>query len=1368
MMEGDVGGGRKRAWRRWALIVGGLGLVGVVLAVVLNREVAPQKSPPLQARLELAAGDVRVRTGSAVRDAASGAALSAGAGIETGRGARALVRMPDGSTVFMRSDSQLTLDRDSLVLAKGEYWVDAPPTDRKPLVHRVGDVEISAAEAGLSIRRDGERVAVYVARGNAAVNAKHGRVEVRAGEQATVLAGKAPTVAPIAFWDDWTGGMADAGAGARALGTAFGSIYGIDAQGSPRSPARRLEISQQAVRAVVRDGLAETEVEQTFFNPGERDVEGWYWFTVPPRATVTGFAVETDGTLVEGEFIERREAAAQYVEAKGSGHSPALLEYIDSSTYRARIFPIAAGGTRRVMLRYLELRPVTGDKLEYVYPMGTGEPVRIGDFSLSVDLGEAGTRMQIATLADARIEQGGKLVTMRRSGYTPRAPFQLEAKLGRARPPLTVARFDPGDGSADYVLARYVPDLAWESVERQRADVVVVVDTSAAGDESARQLKVATAEAILRALSDDDRFALIALDVSAKVLHPKAGLAPAAEREIERALEALADHSSGGATDLAAFFDEALSRVHGTEQPAIVYVGDGLATSGELSGEQIVDRLRRALGTSRARLFAVGVGSDADYGLLGELARVGGGESFRVDESEESTARALELAAAIKAPTVTDFELDLGAGLDEVFTNANGKLSRGTEVTVLARTHHDFPKTVKVRGRLGGKSFEKSYVVQADDSVVNAFVPRLWAAEYVRRLLGQGKDPNAERGRIVKLGVDYGLMTPYTSVLALENELAYEQRGIPRRRSRLRGVRLGALDPALERRLSRPAELFAAPRVAFGCDAKQESAAEATAVAPHPATPVAPPPTAAGSPTPTALAEEPKELQNLTPEELAEKASPPMPRAVSAELAPARAEPSRPMSAVRSAGGAKKEGGLGRRSADDHDSPSGARSPKPSEPAKPLLLVGVCSDAAGRPLANRVSLWRKRLAAASTGGELLARYDAAYRACEIDDWQAERLFLELLQQRIRDAATAETVLARFADRADVKKYLGKLILRRTVDQSLIAAVQRALHGGTVNWLEADLTLQAIADPHERLAKLRQIAATAPGDPNGDIRIVQLLLEIGSKEEALALGRRLRDQGTMTPDIARRLGDVLAASGLADDAVRVYSEIVEFDRDNAASRRLLGDIFLRHRWYDPAYRQYRTLTTASPSDALAWLRLAAAAAGAGRIDEALRLERRVATAEGTPGPSDPRRWARLWSAARLGGLLAAPNTPNDPEAERRARSIERELKELGLFSGPGRLVILTWEDFALDLALVPRRDGHDLALGELTDAAPVALASVLLSAADAPRTQFVARVRNRPEARPSPVFVHSIDWDGKHFKVTRHERRLEPRAVEVEL
>src|SRR6185369_13419377 len=173
---------------------------------------------------------------------------------------------------------------------------------------------------------------------------------------------------------------------------------------------------------------------------------------------------------------------------------------IDGRSYRARIFPVPASGARRVVLRYLELLGTHGGRVEYLYPLraaegsktAAGAPsggVTIGEFALTVDLGEDAVGMPIATLADAVIEDGGKRVTMRRSGYTPRADFLLEASLRKKAAPFRVARYSAGGDRADYVMARYVPDVDWASVKDAPADLVVVVDTWASADESARQQK---------------------------------------------------------------------------------------------------------------------------------------------------------------------------------------------------------------------------------------------------------------------------------------------------------------------------------------------------------------------------------------------------------------------------------------------------------------------------------------------------------------------------------------------------------------------------------------------------------------------------------------------------------------------------------------------------------------------------------------------------------------------------------------------------------------------------------------------------------------------------------------------------------------
>ncbi|HEY8377208.1 MAG TPA: VIT domain-containing protein, partial [Nannocystis sp.] len=719
--------------------------------------------------------------------------------LSTGTGARALVRLGDGSRIFLRDGTRVTI-AGGVTLHEGQLWLEAPPLEegQKAVVHRLGDAEVSLSDGGASLSFGAGEAEVYVAEGLAIVSSAGGRAEVKAGERATVTAGAAPAVEPVAFWDDWTGGMGDRAGGGLRAGAGSGALYAIDRAGPPGAPALPLSIQRQTVRIAIEDELAETLVDQRFFNPSSTPVEGWYWFTVPEDAQLVSFALETNGQLVEGEIVERKQAAATYEAAVRRDNDPALLEWIDAHTVRARIYPVPPAGERRIVLRYQQLLVESEGKLRYRYPLAAPrgrEAATIEEFSLEVQLrGGIERNYHLATLGEARVSTDGRQVTMRRSGYTPRADFELELtrKPERNRAPLRANLFRPGGDQASYVMVRWAPDLDMAKIEAPRGDVVVVVDTSAAGDPSEQQTKLAVAEALLRSLSAGDRFAVMSADVTARVLYPAEGLAEATPEAISAALEQVAGHGAGGATDLGAIFEQALARVHGLEQPAVVYVGDGLATSGERSGDALAERLRRSMTGSRARLFTVGVGAEIDAAMLARLARVGGGEALRVEGPEQAVVRALELSGALKTPTITDLEIGLGEGLDDVFVSAGGKLSRGQELVLLARTHHDLPSKVTISGRLGGESFSKEYPLTFVGGPLDRMVPRLWAAAYVERLLGDSRGLEVVRGKILALGLEYGLMTPFTSFLALDSEYAYAQQGILRRHRELGGLRLTA------------------------------------------------------------------------------------------------------------------------------------------------------------------------------------------------------------------------------------------------------------------------------------------------------------------------------------------------------------------------------------------------------------------------------------------------------------------------------------------------------------------------------------------------------------------------------------------------
>jgi tetratricopeptide (TPR) repeat protein len=1379
------------------------------------------------ARLDLVSGDVTVEEeGQAGKGqkVISGTPLAVSSRVKTGPGARALVRTSDGASVFLRGDSEILLQAKGFVLERGEAWLDAPYGEGEAVACKLGKHEVSAASAGLSIKRAGDDVDVYVARGLAILTSPGGRVEINAGEQGSAKGTEAPKIAPVAFWQDWTGGMGDSRPSHGTVGSGSGRIYGLDPFAPPGTPARKLNIARQTVRAVIRDGLAETEVDQTFGNPGGRAIEGWYWFTVPPEAIVTSFALETNGRLVEGEVTEKREAAATYARAMAAANDPALLEWIDGRSYRARIFPIPANGTRRVVLRYLEVMPTVEGKLRYVYPMRSADPVRFDELALSVDLGKPWEGRTVATSLDATFDPSTNAVSMRRSGYVPRADFQVEIGAPKTKP-LRAWRFAGGADQADYLMVRYVPEVAFDKLPPAKGDVVVVVDTSAGGDEASKQLRTAAAEGVLRSLADGDHFALIALDVTPTVVYPAKGLATASEAEISKALEKLAEHSVGGATDLGAMFEPALERLHGAEQPAVVYVGDGVTTSGETTSEGLMERLRRSLSGSRARLFTVGTGPDARHELLAQLSRVGGGRHFRVDEADQTTEQALRLTSAIKMPTITDLEIDLGAGLDQPFYSATGKLARGEELVLYARTHHKLPEKVHVKGRVGGQAFDNEFELKVAEDGVAPLVPRLWANEYARRLLG-GSNPDDARSKVLDLGLEYGLITPFSSIIALDSESAYARMGIQRRSSRLRGVKLSTIPASdfgeapkssggsLSRILLGPGTgTFGCSRSDFapsdepvsykdndksgGTGSKSKgaegsmggpSSPESTTVA---AAPLAQSGedqaaseglkdrngpaggfahggdldgdkaekkravkgddddesnTATASPTATAAAS--AAAGPAIPEAPPKKLSPPgIPLDPGGERGTVTTKPKVGATDLR-----PQDGADAAKNNVKEETPAVAKPPSlPPPPPRPVRTLARCSDVASRPLAERIVLWRRRLTQAKSAAELISTYEAARASCELPDFRDQAALLQLVQARVQTEDTAERVLGHFAGEPELQQYLARAILRRTVDVRLAASVARVLYGG-VDWRKVDRELAEKEKIDDKLQILRAAMLVAPGDPSGDLRLIRLLANKGDRQEALGYGRRLRDRGLMTPLLATQLGDVLAEAGEKDEALRTYSEIVEFDGDNPASRRALGDVFLRQGWYAAAYRQYKTLTDLDAKSHGAWLRLASAAAGAGRVDEALRIEREVAAGEGTPGPSDPRQWARLASAARLGVLLADP-APAGGEAAKAA--IGRKLKELSLFSGPGTLALLTWEDLdaRLEIASTAEVGKPETLLGEATDGGAVGIYALLASPDTWSKLSWTARWKaDAPMGRTVKAKLIVLGWDGKAFSV----------------
>ncbi|MBN2527817.1 MAG: VWA domain-containing protein [Deltaproteobacteria bacterium] len=1254
----------------------------------------PMKTAHLGARVALAAGEVWLEEKSTSTRLMSGAMLEEGATLKAEKGSRALVRLNNGAGIFMRGDTVMELAGDGVTLQRGELWADVPDMESQLAHFDLGDVKVSATGAGMDIYRDDKIVRVYVARGLAVVESAKGRVEVAAGEQAEVKGG-VPGLSPVAFFDDWTGGMADRPLEAGMGGSAAGRIYGID-RNRPGSPPSELQIISQQIKSIIREGVAYTTVDQTFFNSASTQVEGWYWFTVPEGASIVRFAWEVNGRMVDGKVIERKQAKAAYEEAVQRAMDPALLEWIDARTCRARIFPVPAAGAKRIILAYTELLPLSDGAYRYIYPMVGDESVQIQEFSLQVDLGDDGEDFEISTLQDARVSEDHKTVSMRRSGYVPRSDFLLELKPMETIDNVRVMRYGTGANEADYVMLRYTPAVKWKEVQEVPGDVVVVLDTSAGGDTAEHQIRQQTAEAILRALGSKDRFAVMSTDLVPKVLFPQKGLAAATEANISEAAEKMAQLAPAGATDLGEMFSKALSLVHDSIQPAIVYVGDGQATSGETAADDLAERLRRAMGNSRARLFAIAVGAGADRSLLKRLADVGGGKMFRIDMAEQVVQESLRFAGMLKTPTITELVIDTGAGLDQVFTTQSGKLSEGEEAILLARTHHQFPDKIEVRGTLAGESFKETYSVDVESGNFYSFIPSLWARMYLSSLMGSGMDEN--RGRIISLGLQYGLMTPFTSFLVLEEPQPMDGPAY------MQPWRTWSMNMTRQKYRPGVEEALSIPLFGFGCSSdSKEAPAEAMDMemrksadmsrSPMPQTtqaaaeqaPMEAEEVPAPPPAP-AIDKSVQALDNLSDDMSGRGAGGLNPdggerlRSRKMSASPKRSSASASGLAAQKEKGemGQSEGRIGtgsygiRGQRDDADE-SQLQVATTTQAQSRVFDLEVCSDAARRPLRERRLLWQLRLNRSQNAMDTLRIFKEAGKRCELMTARQRKVLLDLIAQRVSTSQNVVALLSAFSEYPAAKKYLARWIRRSFLD---VDATMGLYFGASVNWPAVKTGLAALKTPDARLEEVRRMVKLHP-EAEGRELLITVLMENGLVDDARREAERLHRKGEASPETLIVLCDILAQKGKDQSARRVCSELVEFNAQNPVVRQKLGDIFLRHQWYGDAYRQYATLVEATPDDAVAQLRLALAAAGMGKTDEALRIARKVATSEGELGAADPRPWAEALSVGLLAKMLHQAKSDNNKTM---VAAVERQLKRTGMFQGQKQIQLIMWEDF----------------------------------------------------------------------------------------
>ena len=517
--------------------------------------------------------------------------------------------------------------------------------------------------------------------------------------------------------------------------------------------------------------LAETTSTMTFHNPHDRVLEGDIYFPLPEGSTVNGYALDIEGRMVDGVAVEKERARVIFESIVRQGIDPGLIEWTRGNTFKTRIFPIPAKGSRTIRVRYVsEIQGAgAGKPANFRLPLNFKKPV--AEFDLRVEV----VRSEKPPVVAAGAPDGFAFREWRSSfvAETKQKQATLSEDLVVALPATDrrqVLVEKSSDGTT-YFCVHDFPDIpAAQKSERVPRKLAVYWDASGsrAGRDHAREIEV-----LDRCIAHWASLTSHPIEVEVTLLRnrPEKGLTFTISKggwkdteERGQLREFLQNVSYDGGTNFNAL---TAKKSMATPDERMLLFTDGLSTFGK--GAPKPNR----------PLYVFSADASADHVFMASVAEGSGGRYFNLKQrSDEEVIKGLWLDGLTYRGATAGEE-----SADEVYPQrARPVVSRHS---VAGRLKADKTEVVLTYAD-AGKQTARKVTVSASDAVEGDLLRRYWAQTKLGDLLPMQDD---HRQEIVDLGKAHSLVTPFTSLLVLDSLEQYLQHRVlpPKSWPELRG-----------------------------------------------------------------------------------------------------------------------------------------------------------------------------------------------------------------------------------------------------------------------------------------------------------------------------------------------------------------------------------------------------------------------------------------------------------------------------------------------------------------------------------------------------------------------------------------------------
>lgn len=540
-----------------------------------------------------------------------------------------------------------------------------------------------------------------------------------------------------------------------------------------------LEVLYHHVDVKINGNIAETIIDQEFFNPSNSTLEGYYIFPIPKNAVLKDFSMDINGEMVYAELLDATKARQIYEDIVRQIKDPALLEYTGQGIFKVRIFPIEPRSKKKVKISYREVLNSDNGMYEYIYPLNTEKfsAKPLNSVRIKVDLS---TNKEIKNIYSpthsidvVNIDNHTVVISFEEENTKPDIDFKLYYSTDNDDVGLSLLTYKT-ENDDGYFLLTASPSFVVNDNQIDAKDITFVLDVS--GSMAGDKLKQAK-KALLYCVSNfnkGDGFNIIRFSTEAYSLFDQ--IESATEKNINKAEKFINDIKPVGGTNIEEALNLALKEKRNSDRThLIVFITDGKPTIGETDDERLVRNIKK-FNSENTRIFTFGIGNEINAHLLDKITEQTKAYRTYISENEDIEIKISSFYDKVQSPVLTNLSLSFSNGIKTFQTYPRNlpDLFKGSRITIFGRYSGSGNSGIKLAGTI--KDERRSFTLRADFSSDNEeynFIPPLWASRRIGYLLDQirlnGEDKELV-DEITQLAREHGIVTPYTSYLIMEDE----------------------------------------------------------------------------------------------------------------------------------------------------------------------------------------------------------------------------------------------------------------------------------------------------------------------------------------------------------------------------------------------------------------------------------------------------------------------------------------------------------------------------------------------------------------------------------------------------------------------